>query len=89
MTDQAEYDALSADVLALRVVVTNVLNRVGAVDPEIARAIAMGFDDAAAFIEELTVKNFGTPAGGEYGLKLLRTIENLRRTTVGYEKKPD
>lgn len=83
-----ELRELSAENLALKRVLTAVLNRIGAVDSRFARAIGLGFEDAASAFEDIAVEG-GTPVHLSYGVEILRIIQDMRAITVGYPEKRD
>ena len=82
-----EIRSLSAEMIALNAVVTQVLNRVLQTNPKIADAISSGFDDAARFVEDMAIKA-GKSVSPDHLVKALRVVEELRTATLGNRTKP-
>ncbi len=85
--EKKEIYSLSAEALAIQSVLVHVLRRLAKSDPNLLKAIAAGFDDAAHEVETHTIQS-----GGEvkfdrshvaFGLQALRIIEICRKASLG------
>jgi len=50
MRHRHEIESLTAEILALRTILTNVLHQVGKLDPHLQHAIRQAFDDSVASV---------------------------------------
>jgi hypothetical protein len=82
-----ELDSLAAETLALTAIIGFVFRRLGDGDPNLAVAIASGFDDAANFVEHVAIKA-GKAASPDHTVKALRVVEEIRAAAVGNHGKP-
>jgi hypothetical protein len=84
---EQELDALAGETLAIQVILAKVLHRVRGVDPALADAIAVGFNDAANQIEDIAIR-FGKAASPEHTVKAIKIVEQLRTAVLGNHDKP-
>jgi hypothetical protein len=87
MDHDAEINGLSAETLAIQVVLAHILDRVARIDPRFAHAIKTGFDNAANDVENIAIK-FGKAAAPGHTVKALAIVESLRAATFGNQEKP-
>jgi hypothetical protein len=80
-----ELDALAAETFALQAALTHVLARLITVSPDLRIPIAQGFDDAANFIEHVSLVH-GRASG--HMPKALKVIEELRTTGRAVHEPP-
>jgi hypothetical protein len=82
-----EIQSLAGETLALQAILFGILPRLAALSPEARKAIAAGFDDAANFVEHITLK-FGNNASPAHCAKALQIVEGMRSNTLGKPNKP-
>ena len=82
-----EAESLAAETLALQAIVIGVFGRLASANPALREAIGLGFDDAANFVEQITIK-LGKKASPAHTSKALQTVEGLRSTTLGKPSEP-
>jgi hypothetical protein len=87
MDYKREIESLAAETLALQNVMAHVLHRVSKIDPSLAAAIKLGFDDAANGVESVAIR-FGKSASADHAVKAIRIVEQLRAATLGDPDKP-
>jgi hypothetical protein len=75
--------APSADLLAFKMLLPHVLCRIGQLDPILASAIELGFQDATHQLERLMASSRNTASDDRYS-QALATVRTLR-ATVGDE----
>ncbi len=85
--EKKEIYSLSAETLAIQSVLVHVLRRLAKSEPNLLKAIAAGFDDAASEVETITIQ-CGAEAGSDrshiaFGLQALRIIEICRKASLG------
>jgi hypothetical protein len=85
MNHDSEIIALSAETLAIQAVLAHVLDSVARIDPQLARAIKAGFDDAANELKSVAIK-FGKAADARHTVKAIAIVEGLRAATFGDPK---
>jgi hypothetical protein len=56
MNHTYEVESLAAETLALQAVVIAIFGRLASANPGLREAIVLGFDDAANYVEHLTIK---------------------------------
>jgi len=84
---EREIHALGAETLALQTVVSQILYRLSKLSPDIRKAIADGFDDAANITEQNAIQ-LGKAASPEHTVKAIRVVEELRTVVFGNQGKP-
>lgn len=82
-----EVESLAAETLALQAIVIGVFGRLAASNPGLRQAIGLGFDDAANYVEQITIK-LGTKASPAHTSKALQIVEGLRSTALGKPSDP-
>jgi len=82
-----EIESLAGETLALQAILFGILPRLAALSPEVRAAIAAGFDDAANFVEHITIK-FGDQASPAHCAKALQIVEGMRSNTLGKPNRP-
>jgi hypothetical protein len=82
MDAQKEIYSLSAETLAIQAVLVHVLRRLAKSDPDLWKAIAAGFDDAASEVENIAIQH-GAEAKSERALEALRIVEINRKASLG------
>lgn len=80
-----EIQSLAAETLALQAIIIGVFQRIAKLSPDLRTVIGSGFDDAANYVEHITIK-LGASASPAHTSKALKIVEGLRATTLG---KPD
>jgi hypothetical protein len=75
--EEKEIDSLSAESLAIQAVIVHVLKRLAKSDPNLWKAIAAGFDDAASEVENIAIQD-----GAEAKLGALHIIEIFRKAAL-------
>lgn len=80
--EEKEINSLSAGALALQAVLVHVLRRLAKSDPNLWKAIAAGFDDAASEVETIAIQ-YGAEARSGRTLEALRIIEICRKASLG------
>ncbi|WP_315740091.1 hypothetical protein [Bradyrhizobium sp. SZCCHNR1093] len=86
MDTEKEIHSLSAETLALSIVVGNVLSKL-ALNPTLRQAIAEGFDQSADVAQTLT-EHFGASASPDHTVKTIKIVEELRQMVLGKEGPP-
>jgi hypothetical protein len=79
--EEEEIYSLSADSLAIQAVIVHVLRRLAKSDPNLWKAIAAGFDDAASEVENIAIQH-GAEAKSDRTLGALRIIEIYRKAVL-------
>ena len=79
---ETEFFSLFAETLAIQAVLVHVLRRLAKSDPNLWKAIAAGFDDAASEVETIAIQ-YGAEAKSEHTLEALRLIEVCRKGSLG------
>jgi hypothetical protein len=87
MNPMYEVESLAAETLALQAIVIGVFGRLAQANPALNHAIGLGFDDAANYVEQITIK-LGKQASPAHTSKSLQIVEGLRSTTLGERKEP-
>lgn len=87
MKQTLEVESLAAETLALQAILVGVFGRLAKSDPAIRHAIGLGFDDAANYVEQITIK-LGQQASSAHTSKSLQIVEGLRSTTLGKPSGP-
>jgi hypothetical protein len=82
---EKEIHSVSAETLALTVVLGNVLSRLAAADRTMRFSIAEAFADAANQVEVIAIR-FGKSAASEHTVKALRIVEEMRTIVLGTDK---
>lgn len=82
MDPEKEIYSLSAETLAIQAVLVHVLRRLAKSDPDLWKAIAAGFDDAASEVESIAIQH-GAEAKSERALEALRIVEINRKASLG------
>ena len=82
-----EIESLAAETLALQAIVIGVFGRLASANPGLREAIGLGFDDAANYVEYLTIK-LGKKASPAHTSKALHIVEGLRSTALGKPSDP-
>lgn len=82
MDHEKDIYSLSPDNLAIQAVLVHVLRRLAKSDPDLWKAIAAGFDDAASEVENSAIQH-GAEAKSERTLEALRIIEIYRKASLG------
>ncbi len=85
--EKKEIYSLSAETLAIQAVLVHVLKRLAKSDPNLLKAIAAGFDDAAREVETIAIQ-YGAETKSDrtlvaFGLQALRIIEICRKASLG------
>jgi hypothetical protein len=86
MDTEKEIHSLSAETLALTLIVSNVLSKLAKI-PELRSAIIEGFDQSSDVAESVAV-HFGKAASSEHTIKALRIIEETRAMVIGAGEGP-
>jgi hypothetical protein len=86
MDTEKEIHSLSAETLALSIIVGNVLSKL-ARNASLRPAIVEGFNQAADVADSVAVQ-FGKSASPEHTIKALRIIEEMRTMVLGNDGKP-
>lgn len=73
---------LSTENLAIQAVLVHVLRHLAKSDPNLWKAIAAGFDDAAREVENTAIQH-GAEAKSERTLEALRIVEIKRKASLG------
>jgi hypothetical protein len=84
---ESEIRAVAGETLALQTLLVALLSRLTAYDPSMRDVIADSFDQAASFLESLTIQA-GSTVPPEHLARSLRVIEELRAATLGDHDKP-
>jgi len=79
VNDKEHLHAPSADLLAFKMLLPHVLCRIGQLDPILASAIGLGFQDAAHQLERLVATSRNTASNERYS-QALATVRTLRAT---------
>jgi hypothetical protein len=87
MDIEREIHALEVETLALNYVLTQALFRMSRLSPEVNRAIAEAFDDAAD-VAQSTAVYLGKSAPAQHTVKVLRVVEEMRAVVFGDQNKP-
>jgi hypothetical protein len=87
MNHTYEVESLAAETLALQAVVIAIFGRLASANPGLREAIGLGFDDAANYVEHLTIK-LGNKSSPAHTSKALQIVEGLRSTTLGKASDP-
>jgi hypothetical protein len=82
MDQEKEIYSLSAEALAIQAVLVHVLRRLAKSDPDLWKAIAAGFEDAASEIGNLAIQH-GAEVMSERTLEALRIVEINRKASLG------
>jgi hypothetical protein len=82
MDQDKEIDPISAESLAIQAVIVHVLKRLAKSDPDLWKAIAAGFEDAASEVEDIAIQS-GAEAKSERALDALRIVEIYRKASLG------
>jgi hypothetical protein len=82
MDQENEIYSLSGESLAIQAVIVHVLRRLAKSDPDLWKAIAAGFDDAASEVENIAIQQ-GAEAKSERTLEALRIVEIYRKASLG------
>ena len=82
MDHEKEIHSLSAENLAIQTVLVHVLKRLAKSDPDLWKAIAAGFDDAASEVENIAIQH-GAEAKSELSLEALRIVGINRKASLG------
>jgi hypothetical protein len=82
-----EAESLAAETLALQAIVIGVFGRLASANPGLREAIGLGFDDAANYVEQITI-TLGKKASPAHTSKALQIVEGLRSTTLGKPSEP-
>ena len=85
MEVEKEIHSLSAETLALTVVLGNVLSRLAATGRTMRFNIAEAFTDAADQVEGIAIR-LGKSAASEHTVKALRIVEEMRTIVLGTDK---
>jgi hypothetical protein len=80
--EAGELYSLSAETLALQAMLVHVLRRLARSDPNLWKAIAAGFDDAASEVENIAIQH-GAEAKSVRTLDALRILEICRKASLG------
>ena len=80
--EEAELYSLSAETLALQAMLVHVLRRLAKSDPNLWKAIAAGFDDAASEVENIAIQH-GAETKSVRTLDALRILEICRKASLG------
>ena len=80
--EEKEIYSLSAETLAIQAVLVHVLRRLANSDPNLWKAIAAGFDDAASEVENIAIQHVAD-AKSELTLEALRIVEICRKAALG------
>jgi hypothetical protein len=86
MDTEKEIHSLSAETLALSIVLGNVLCKFAA-NPALRSAIVRGFDQSADAAQTLA-EQFERTASPDHTIKIMRIIEEMRQMVLGNEGKP-
>jgi len=81
MVDEKQIASLTAETLAVQVVLTNVLLEIGKLDPTLRSAIKRGLSDAADSVENLATRS--DAVSPDLIVKALHVIEEMRAASVG------
>jgi hypothetical protein len=87
MDNEREINSLVAENIALQWVLTQVLFRLGDLDPRVKGAIKSGFDDAAIGVRDSAIRS-DKAAVPPYLAEARRVIEELRTAALGNEDNP-
>jgi hypothetical protein len=87
MNPMLEVESLAAETLALQAIVMGVFGRLASANPALHEAIGLGFDDAANYVEQITIK-LGKQASPAHTSKALQIVEGLRSTALGRPSGP-
>jgi hypothetical protein len=82
MDQEKEIHWLSAENLAIQAVLVHVLRHLAKSDPNLWKAVAAGFDDAASEVEN-TAMQHGAEAKSDRTLEALRIVEINRKASLG------
>lgn len=85
MEIEKEIHSLSAETLALTVVVGSVLSRLAATDRTMRFNIAEAFANAADQVEDIAIQ-YGKSAASDHTVKALRIVEEMRTIVLGPDK---
>lgn len=80
--EKREIYSLAAETLAVQAVLVHVLRRLAKSDPNLWKAIAAGFDDAAREVETLAIQ-YGAEAKSKRTLQAIRLVETCRKGSLG------
>jgi len=78
MDHEKEINSLSAETIAIQAVIVHVLRHLAKSGPDLWKAIAAGFDDAASEVENIALQH-GAEAKSERTLEALRIVEVTRK----------
>ncbi len=81
MDTEKEIHSLSAETLALSIIVGNVLGKLAKI-PTLRPAVIEGFDQSLDVAESVAVQ-FGKAASPEHTMKAMRIIEEMRTVVLG------
>ena len=82
MDQEEEIHSLSVESLAIQAVFVHVLKRLAKSDPDLWKAIAVGFEDAASEVENIAIQHVAD-AKYERTLEALRIVEICRKASLG------
>jgi hypothetical protein len=82
---EKEIHSLSAETLALTVIVGSVLSRLAGTDRTMRFYFAEAFTNAADQVENIAIQ-FGKSAASEHTVKALRIVEEMRTIVLGPDK---
>jgi hypothetical protein len=86
MEHENEIRSLSAETLAMSIVLANLFSRFARI-PTLRLAIAVGFDQSVDMAEDIT-SMFGKSAPPDHMVKTLRLVEEMRAMVLGDGGKP-
>jgi hypothetical protein len=84
---ETEIRKLAGETLALQTLLVSLCTRLFSRDPSLRPVISDAFDQAASFLEDLTIKA-GKTVPPEHLAHSLRIIEELRAATLGDQSQP-
>jgi hypothetical protein len=82
MDHEKQINSLSAETIAIQAILVHVLRRLAKSDPDLWKAIAAGFDDAASEVENIALQH-NAEAKSERTLEALRIVEVNRKASLG------
>jgi len=82
MRHRHEIESLTAETLALRTILTNVLHQIGKLDPHLQHAIRRAFDDSA----ESVLSSSQSRRWDDF--QAVRVVEQMRAVALGDNQTP-